>query len=221
MNKHTIEYIKNYFVERECVLLSGVYVNNATKMQFKCRCGHVSHIPFAQFRKSPQCNQCGIAQLKLSKKQPSICNKCNIPLTNDNTTKSYYGNICRACYNLYHKKVQPKHGKRYYVKTKEQRAGYFKIRAEQKKKDRWAVRLEVVSHYSPDMCCVKCGFNDIRALSVDHINSDGSKHRKEDKSARFIYKWLKKHDYPEGFQILCMNCNFIKRYENNEMPHAR
>ncbi len=27
-------------------------------------------------------------------------------------------------------------------------------------------------------------------------------------------------DYPEGFQTLCMNCQFIKRFENGEGCYA-
>ena len=76
-------------------------------------------------------------------------------------------------------------------------------------------RKQVIEHYCPDGGkCVKCGFNDIRALSVDHINGGGSKHRKELNGVS-IYKWLVDNDFPPGFQILCMNCQFIKRYEEN------
>src|SRR5208283_3808686 len=41
-------------------------------------------------------------------------------------------------------------------------------------------KLEVLTHYSDGLpTCNKCGFIDIRALSIDHINSGGTKHRKE------------------------------------------
>ena len=56
--------------------------------------------------------------------------------------------------------------------------------------------------------------NDIRALSIDHINSDGASHRKE--VGNGMYRWLLKNNFPEGFQVLCMNCQFIKRETNNE-----
>ena len=62
--------------------------------------------------------------------------------------------------------------------------------------------------------CVICGFTDWRALQIDHINGDGYLDKK--KGGRFN---LVKH--PElinkiKHQILCANCNFIKRYENQE-----
>ena len=75
------------------------------------------------------------------------------------------------------------------------------------------LKLEVLTHYGGGkLACVKCGFNDIRALSIDHINNDGGEHRKVVKSGR-IYKWLRDNHYPEGYQTLCMNCQFIKKFE--------
>jgi len=87
-------------------------------------------------------------------------------------------------------------------------------------------RQEVFTHYGNGKCaCVRCGFDDIRALSIDHINGGGNEHRRELQAARpshrgmggtDFYRWLKQHDYPEGYQTLCMNCQFIKQLEDNE-----
>lgn len=78
----------------------------------------------------------------------------------------------------------------------------------------------IVAHYTNNkMCCSRCGFSDITALSVDHINGDGNKHRKEIESSG-LHRWLIKNNMPIGFQILCMNCNFIKRIENKEFGHC-
>ncbi len=76
----------------------------------------------------------------------------------------------------------------------------------------------VISHYSNEtMRCVKCGFSDIRALSIDHINGGGRKHAQElRKVGTIFYRWLIKNNFPEGFQVLCMNCNYIKKVENKE-----
>jgi hypothetical protein len=77
-------------------------------------------------------------------------------------------------------------------------------------------KVKALSHYSSDgkIKCARCGFDDIRALSIDHVNGQGSKHRKE--VGYHTYRWLKANDYPSGFQILCMNCQFIKRAEKQE-----
>lgn len=63
--------------------------------------------------------------------------------------------------------------------------------------------------------CKKCGFGDWRALQIDHINGGGRKDRKKDGyNSRIFYKRVLKN--PEGFQLLCANCNWIKRYEKEE-----
>lgn len=81
---------------------------------------------------------------------------------------------------------------------------------------RLKIKKEVLTHYGLGKCaCAKCGFDDIRALSIDHINGDGYKDRKK-KVGVFCYNWLISNNYPEGYQTLCMNCQFIKKVEHNE-----
>lgn len=79
-------------------------------------------------------------------------------------------------------------------------------------------KIKVLLHYSKEkLACVKCGESRIACLSIDHINGGGNKHRKSEKipGSKF-YQWLIKNSFPEGFQTLCMNCQFIKRYWNDE-----
>ena len=66
--------------------------------------------------------------------------------------------------------------------------------------------------------CTRCGFDDWRALQIDHINGNGESERKKfgGNSAKFFLGIL---EHPENYQILCANCNWIKRYENNERPY--
>lgn len=72
----------------------------------------------------------------------------------------------------------------------------------------------VFNHYCKgDVRCIRCGFRDVRALSIDHVNDDGAEHRRTDPTALRIYVWLVKHKYPDGFQVLCMNCQWIKLHE--------
>lgn len=81
------------------------------------------------------------------------------------------------------------------------------------------IRVEVLTHYGNGKCaCVKCGFDDIRALSLDHINGNGGEHRKKTGKIGGIdfYNWLRHNNLPVGYQTLCMNCQFIKIHENKE-----
>lgn len=67
--------------------------------------------------------------------------------------------------------------------------------------------------------CINCGFSDWRALQIDHVNGGGNKERKVnmDKYYKIIRKSI---ESKEGkYQLLCANCNWIKRYENNEVPY--
>lgn len=66
--------------------------------------------------------------------------------------------------------------------------------------------------------CVKCGFDNIHALQIDHINGDGSKERKERKYKGNFHKHVLKSilNKENRYQLLCANCNWIKKFENNE-----
>ena len=71
-------------------------------------------------------------------------------------------------------------------------------------------KLLAFDYYSNgSMCCAICGESRIECLSIDHINGGGTKHRKEER-IKSMAEWLRKHGYPPGYRILCMNCQFIE-----------
>ena len=57
--------------------------------------------------------------------------------------------------------------------------------------------------------CRWCGQGDLDVLCLDHINDDGAAHRRTIRTTN-SYQWIIKHGYPEGFQVLCFNCNMKK-----------
>lgn len=81
----------------------------------------------------------------------------------------------------------------------------------QSKIDRLKIKVEVI--FALGGKCVDCGITDIDLLTIDHINNNGGKHRAEIKTS--ICNWLKKNNYPSGFQILCFNCNCTKHFYTN------
>ena len=90
------------------------------------------------------------------------------------------------------------------------RKKYRKRLHAQNKKNYEMVRKEVILYYSGGKAaCAKCSHSDIRVLTIDHIDDDGSQHRKK-LGASSIYAWLKKNNFPSGFQVLCHNCNWLK-----------
>lgn len=94
-----------------------------------------------------------------------------------------------------------------------------KLREYQHKRNQ-NIRMEVIKYYSNGkMACKCCNEMELKFLTVDHINNNGAEHRRTDKSARTICSWLYTHNFPEGFQILCMNCNFAKG-KYGKCPHG-
>lgn len=65
--------------------------------------------------------------------------------------------------------------------------------------------------------CARCGFSDFRALQLDHVLGDGGKERAGRKK---INRAIVRGQIDiSRYQVLCANCNWIKRYENNEGKH--
>jgi len=94
-------------------------------------------------------------------------------------------------------------------------------------KSRKKLRLKVLIHYSgtdPPQCVNPFNLHlpndpfltDLRVLSIDHINGGGRKDRREGKSGSLFYYWLQRNNFPKGFQVLCMNCQYVKRELNKE-----
>ena len=56
--KHTYEYVKNYFDEQGCELLEKKYKNNAHPMKYKCDCGNISTITLSGLKSGSRCQKC-------------------------------------------------------------------------------------------------------------------------------------------------------------------
>lgn len=134
-------------------------------------------------------------------------------------------------YNRKHRSKDP-HGYKAYLKKyrrehyeyllKSQREKYYRNREEISKKiklKRKMMRLLIIEKYGGKCAC--CNETEENFLSLDHINGNGNKHRKELSKTRGdgIYPWIIENRFPPEFQILCMNCNW-GRYRNNGIcPH--
>lgn len=94
--------------------------------------------------------------------------------------------------------------------------------------ERNRLKVDVFSHYSKGKIrCNRCGYSkDIRALELDHVEDSGNSHRTEvlgdyHRAGTTFYRWLKKNNYPKGFQVLCANCNRIKEIERRSKGNGR
>jgi hypothetical protein len=77
------------------------------------------------------------------------------------------------------------------------------------------LRRETIAYLGGN--CGRCGFDDERALQLDHINGGGASESKRLGVAAF-YRQILDGRRPD-IQLLCANCNWIKRAENHEQPH--
>ena len=83
---------------------------------------------------------------------------------------------------------------------------------EQKRRSHWNIKVKTLKHYGGENPkCACCGEKEIKFLTIDHINNNGAKHRKELKKSGYnFYYWLKRNKYPSEYQVLCFNCNIAK-----------
>lgn len=81
-------------------------------------------------------------------------------------------------------------------------------------------RLAIINHYSGnDPKCACCGERELKFLAIDHKNNDGAAHRRAVGPSSAVYKWIVENGFPDGFQILCHNCNMAKGIYG-ECPHG-
>ena len=86
------------------------------------------------------------------------------------------------------------------------------------RKRRWGeVRAAILKKYGG--VCAKCGFSDARALQVDHVEGGGSRERRK-RAPNLTYYTHVLFDTTGKFQLLCANCNTIKKFENKEFGMA-
>lgn len=83
-------------------------------------------------------------------------------------------------------------------------------------------KLKVIDHYGGKCSC--CGEDNYEFLCIDHVNNDGSIHRKKKKNSigSNLYKELIGKNFDVGYelQLLCWNCNLAKQYYD-VCPHQR
>lgn len=72
--------------------------------------------------------------------------------------------------------------------------------------------------------CAECGFSDIRALQIDHVNGchlpRHERIKKGESGLKLYMRLLKGSVDKTKYQLLCANCNWIKRVESGECRRA-
>lgn len=130
-----------------------------------------------------------------------FCSKCsdNKPLldfTKDKSTKNGLSHWCKQCRSI------------------SKKARYNKMMAN----GTWvgsnpAARVKALTNLGS--ICKFCGFSNPAALQIDHINGGGATELKSTSNPSAVYRKIANGEV-NGYQLLCVNCNWIKRWENQE-----
>ena len=56
--KYDYDYVKKFFEENRCTLISKSYTGNNQKLEYKCSCGEISQIRFRSFQHGNRCKKC-------------------------------------------------------------------------------------------------------------------------------------------------------------------
>jgi hypothetical protein len=117
--------------------------------------------------------------------------------------------------------------KTYYQNHKEQYKKYYKEHKKEirKSKRKWTEahpewqknyqqKFRLLAFKKLGNKCTHCGFSDIRALQIDHVHGHGNSERKRLHTIQFYKKVIV--DTNNDYQLLCANCNWIKRHEKGE-----
>ncbi len=88
-----------------------------------------------------------------------------------------------------------------------------------KRRARWKIRYReskraVLDHYGNTCAC--CGESNEKFLTLDHINGGGYEERRHNGD---LWVCLVRRNFPDGYQILCYNCNCGRQQNGGVCPH--
>lgn len=137
---------------------------------------------------------------------------------------SYICNDCRKIRNhLWYEnnKVKCNKASRQWVKDNPEKRK--EVQKKSNKKTRDTKRLQVMKYYSNEtLQCACCGESIYEFLTINHINNDGAEHRRTVGSGTAFHYWLVKNNFPEGYQVLCFNCNCGRNITKDKVcPHKK
>ena len=180
----------------------------------------------AALRQNPTCSKCGITKTVADFPSGCVdywCSECRTGYARELYRKRRAG-LSGGELERFRAPINAKQNKRRREKiasfSDAMRAKFFaKVNADNKSR-RDAVRDDVYRAYGGYVCNC-CGVTEPKFLSVDHVHNDGAAHRRQEgiKTGEQLHRWLKRNNYPSGFQILCMNCQWGKRNNNGVCPH--
>jgi hypothetical protein len=105
----------------------------------------------------------------------------------------------------YQKKYREEHKEHISSINRTYRVAHWEKEKERAKDRHKRNREAVLTYYGHKCAC--CGEGRAEFLAVDHINGGGTQQRKTGQYSGYIGDWLVKQNYPDGYRLLCHNCN--------------
>lgn len=68
-SKFNYDYVRDFFLDKKCELLSKEYKGSKQKLKYKCSCGNISEIEFRQFKQGQRCKKCSSRRACLTNKK--------------------------------------------------------------------------------------------------------------------------------------------------------
>lgn len=82
---------------------------------------------------------------------------------------------------------------------------------------KWVKRQIVLAVYTKQTFkCQKCGFDDMNCLVLDHVNDDSWHNHNPYTCGSENYSEAIRENFPDKFQVLCRNCNWLKELERRQ-----
>lgn len=166
--------------------------------------------------------------------QMRTCTKCGETKPVGEFSKKHYpwnedGKVlqgqCKECRNAYFREYRSRDREKYrvlsldrYHRKVAEDPSYRGLLSSRKKSRDDRNKHDAFMAYGGYVCSC-CGETEVMFLSIDHVNNDGYSMRKTHGHSGRFYSWLKRNEYPSGFQILCMNCQTGKARNNGVCPH--
>lgn len=147
---------------------------------------------------------CGLRKHIPDEKKCAMCKEVKT-ISEFYKNKARYDNVsvyCKPCFKSKSKKYQDEHPE-------------MKSLVHKKRRLRQKIQLfKILGSNS----CVFCGFSIWQALQFEHIKGDGTQDKNKFKCIDDFFKYyIENEDHArEKLQIACANCNWIKRFKNNE-----
>lgn len=111
-------------------------------------------------------------------------------------------NWCTDCRRSYDSAYKEKHRDRYQRQSRQRQ-----------RRLRWSA---LTAYGGDPPRCKCCGEDEVKFLSIDHVNGGGNRERTE--TSRWVGQHLANMGYPPGYQVLCYNCNLSKGF-HGRCPH--